>query len=144
MISQHWLRQRFSAINQHVITWASVDPDRCRHMALFDHNELSDISSLSHKFRLNLWRAKSEFKLRQNSTPSQTPCGWIHAVPCTLKTSVKWTPLLTHWGRDKKAAISQTTLWNAFSWMKILEFRLRFQWSLFLRVQLTIIQHWFR
>ena len=31
-----------------------------------------------------------------------------------------------------------------FSWMKILEFRLRFHWSLFLRVQLTIIQHWFR
>ena len=42
------------------------------------------------------------------------------------------------------AAISQTTLSNAFSWMKMLEFRLRFHWSLLLRVQLTIIQHWFR
>ena len=51
---------------------------------------------------------------------------------------------LTHWGRDKMAAVSQTTLSNAFSWMKMLEFRLRFHWSLFLRVQLTIIQHWFR
>ena len=30
---------------------------------------------------------------------------------------------LTHWGRDKMAAFSQTTLSNAFSWMKILEFR---------------------
>ena len=28
----------------------------------------------------------------------------------------------------------QTTLWNAFSWMKICEFRLRFHWCLFLRV----------
>ena len=28
--------------------------------------------------------------------------------------------------------------------MKMLEFRLRFHWSLFLRVQLTIFQHWFR
>ena len=28
--------------------------------------------------------------------------------------------LLTHWGRDKMAAIFQTTLSNAFSWMKIL------------------------
>ena len=25
---------------------------------------------------------------------------------------------LTHWGRDKMDAISQTTLWSAFSWMK--------------------------
>ena len=51
---------------------------------------------------------------------------------------------LTHWGRDKMATVSQTTLSNAFSWMKMLEFRLKFHWSLFLRVQLTIFQHWFR
>ena len=51
---------------------------------------------------------------------------------------------LTHWGRDKMAAISQTTLSNPFSWMKIFEFRLKFHWSLFLRFQLIIIQHWFR
>ena len=50
----------------------------------------------------------------------------------------------THWGRDKMAAVSQTTLSNVFSWMRMLEFWLRFHWSLFLRVQLTIIQHWFR
>ena len=52
--------------------------------------------------------------------------------------------LLTHWGRDEIDAISQTTLSNAFSWMKMLEFWFNFHWSLFLRVQLTIIQHWFR
>ena len=28
--------------------------------------------------------------------------------------------------------------------MKMFEFRLKFHWSLFLRVQLTIFQHWFR
>ena len=50
---------------------------------------------------------------------------------------------LSHWGRDKMTAVSQTTLSNGFSWMKMLEFR-RFHWSLFLGVQLTIIQHWFR
>ena len=33
---------------------------------------------------------------------------------------------------------------NAFSWMKMLEFRLRFHWNLFLRVELTVFQHWFR
>ena len=51
---------------------------------------------------------------------------------------------LTHWGRDKMAAISQTTFSSAFSWMKIYEFRLRFRWSLFLRFELTIFQYWFR
>ena len=42
------------------------------------------------------------------------------------------------------AAISQTTLSNTFSWLKMLEFWLKFHWSLFLRVKLTIFQHWFR
>ena len=42
------------------------------------------------------------------------------------------------------AAMSQTTFSNAFSWMKMYEFRLKFHWSLFLRVQLTISHHWFR
>ena len=51
---------------------------------------------------------------------------------------------LTHWGRDKMDAISQTTLSNAFLWMKILEFWSRFHWCLFRRIQLTIFQHWFR
>ena len=50
----------------------------------------------------------------------------------------------SHLGWDKMAAISQTTISNACSWMKMLEFRLRFHWSLFIRVQLTLFQHWFR
>ena len=40
------------------------------------------------------------------------------------------------------AAVSQATLSKAFSWMKMLEFRLRFDLSLFLRVQLTIFHHY--
>ena len=51
---------------------------------------------------------------------------------------------LTLWGRGKMATISQTTFSNASSWMKMFEFRLRFHWSLFLGVQTTISQHWFR
>ena len=38
--------------------------------------------------------------------------------------------VLTYWGRDKMAAIFQTTLSNAFSWMTMLKFWLRFHWSL--------------
>ena len=51
---------------------------------------------------------------------------------------------LTHRGRDKMAALSQTTLASAFSWMKMFEFWFRFHWSLLPRVELTIFQHWFR
>ena len=41
-------------------------------------------------------------------------------------------------------AISQTTFSKAFPWIKMLEFRLKCHWRLFLRVQLTIFHHWFR
>ena len=45
------------------------------------------------------------------------------------------------WGRDKMAAISQTTFTNAFSWMKMFELRLKFHWSLFPSVHLTMAWH---
>ena len=51
--------------------------------------------------------------------------------------------LLTHWVWDT-AAILQSTISKAFSWMKFFIFWFIFQWSLFLSVQLTINQHWFR
>ena len=44
----------------------------------------------------------------------------------------------------KMAAIFQTTFSNAFSSMKMYEFWLKFHWSLFLEVQLTIFHHWVR
>ena len=50
---------------------------------------------------------------------------------------------LTHLLQDKMAAISQTIFSDAFSWMKSLVFFFKFHWSLFLRAQLTITQHWF-
>ena len=62
----------------------------------------------------------------------------------------KWRPfclglkVLTHWGRDRTDAIFQTTFLIELSWMKMCEFRLRLHWSLFLRVQLTKFQRWFR
>ena len=51
---------------------------------------------------------------------------------------------LTHWSRDKVAASFLRTFSNAFSWMKISKFQLRFHWNLFPIVQLTTSQHWFR
>ena len=85
------------------------------------------------------WGAYNEWywrKLRQKRTEL------YHTRGCIVYLQVS--SHLTHRGRDKMATVSQTTLSNAFSWMKMLEFRLRFHWSLFLRVQLTIFQHWFR
>ena len=51
---------------------------------------------------------------------------------------------ITHIGRDNLVAISQTTYSNAFSWTEMCEFRWQFHWSLYMRVQFTIFQHWFR
>ena len=54
----------------------------------------------------------------------------------------------THWFNTlrprKMAAIFQTTFSKAFFWMKIYGCRLLFHWNLFLRVELTIFQYWFR
>ena len=52
--------------------------------------------------------------------------------------------VLTHWGQDKMAAIFQKTFSNAFSWMKMYKFLLKFHWSVFPGVQLAIFHHWFR
>ena len=40
-------------------------------------------------------------------------------------------------------AVLQTTFSNAFSFMKMIEFRFEFHWNLFPIVQLSICQHWF-
>ena len=55
-----------------------------------------------------------------------------------------WSGLSTYWGQDRMDTIFQTICSNAFSWMKMYEFELKFHWNLFLGVQLTIFQHWFR
>ena len=53
-------------------------------------------------------------------------------------------PSIKNWGPNIMAAIFQTAFSNAFSWIKIYQFRILFHWSLFPSVQLTIFQHWFR
>ena len=48
--------------------------------------------------------------------------------------SLDWMDQLTHCPLDKMAAISQTTCSNAFSWMKIFEFQIKFLWNVFFGV----------
>ena len=77
------------------------------------------------------------FDLRLNKPLSKQPWGWWFE---TL-----WRSLWRHRNAlDKMTAISQTILSDAFSWMKSFVFWFKFRWSLFLRVQLTISQQWFR
>ena len=67
-----------------------------------------------------------------------------HLKQCWQGSMTPYAVTYCHWGRDKMAAISQTTVSITFSWMKMIEIWLKFHWSLFLRVQLTIFQHWLR
>ena len=71
---------------------------------------------------------------------------WPSTISCQdiCRHSDDITNLLTHWGRDEMADIFKTILSNAFYWMKIYQFWLIFHLSLFPRVKLTMIQHWFR
>ena len=82
---------------------------------------------------------------------SHDSCGWRIGLLWLLSHLIDYIGtyglLMVYWltclSLDKMAAISQTTHSNAFSWMKNFVFWCEFHWSLFLRVQLTINQHWF-
>ena len=53
------------------------------------------------------------------STQTTIQCAKIASVTSwQALMSIDWM-VLTHWGRDKMTAISQTTFSNAFSWMKM-------------------------
>ena len=87
----------------------------------------------------NYWRRRFKvhsLKVLIGNKSAQVQVWWLGLDQATCH--------LTHWGRDKMDAISQTTCSSAFSWMKMSEFRLKSHWRLFLRVELTIIQHCFR
>ena len=96
------------------------------------------------RLRVKITRLRSKFNkfllIRQiNTDISHTASKFYEALAwgaCKPK-------CLTHWGRNKNTAILRTFS-NVFSWMKMYEFWLKFHWILFLRVQLTIFQHWFR
>ena len=116
--------------------------------------------SLTSGFLWNRWRGKRTRHSRRMSNPQfcvsvkrsilSILCNsfeyWFPAdksYGCPIFKGAQWFVLI-HWGRDKMDAISHTTFSNAFSWMKMREFRLRFYLSLFLRFKLTIFRHWFR
>ena len=91
--------------------------------------------------------AFKKMHLNLSSAKWQTSCLGLNVLNChniIIAIGLLMNVLLTYWGRDKMDTISQITFSNAFSWMKMFEYRLRLHWSLYLRVQLTISQHWSR
>ena len=79
-------------------------------------------------------------QLHTISTTNSSPSNLSGHIVCLGKQVITKQAPLTHWGQDKMATIFQTFS-NAFSWMKIYEFCIRFHWSLFLRFKLIIFQH---
>ena len=71
-------------------------------------------------------------------TKRYNPMSWYYDSAWSSQVR-SWRPAsneqLTHWGRDEMDAITQTTFSSALFWKKIFEFRLKFHWSLFLRVE---------
>ena len=126
------------------IIWTNADPINLRIYAVLGVDELRSV--MSRPCQGHTWLTFHNGDLStfviERSIFWWSPCmGWYTNLDrfweCTGGA-------LTHWGRDKMDAISQTTSSSAFSWKKMFEFRLKFQWSLFLRIQFKIFQHWFR
>ena len=82
---------------------------------------------LIYKFTVSTWSASHHVML------------WV-----PLSQPPSWPITLIHLHQDKMTTISQMIYSDAFSWMTSFVFWLKFHWSLFLRVQLTITQHWVR
>ena len=72
------------------------------------------------------------------TSASARESGCESMCPVRMRCDINSSPL------DKMAVISQTIFSDAFLWVKSFAFWSKFHWSLFLRVQLTISQHWFR
>ena len=96
-------------------------------------------------------------KSRYTNVKYHCELSWYFSVPCLpqslrnykeeakIKPSQKALAMPGQWGRDKIAAILQTTYSNEFYWMKIYEFFLKFHKNTFLLGdQLTKSQHWIR
>ena len=138
VISQQWLMARFTVNEPDHVAWTYVNQVLWRHMT-------SPIEPMCYLF---LGYDSREI----NSTSYSQYVQWIpnessstfFGLKTTLVSMMASFDTLTHRGRNNMTAISQTTLSIASPWMKMLEFRFEYHWSLFIRVRLTIFQHWFR
>ena len=61
--------------------------------------------------------------------------GQIFAKEYLVSRSTLFISCLTHWNRDKMTVILQTRFWKLFSWLRVVEFWLKFHLILCLRAQ---------
>ena len=131
---QHWLPQWLGVGRQQDIVKANTDSNQCCHVASLGHNELSSLTVLRSKHML----VHFNFRVRFRSE--------IYLILWKLKGSILsvWKKEVisvnsgsTHWGRDKMAAISQTTFSNTFFACKCMTFT-----SGFTEVYLWVFIYW--
>ena len=83
-----------------------------------------------------LIRLKFEYSLKWFTEQVIKLCG----CPASPSGSMYFCFILIHLGRDKMAAISQTTLPNASSWIEIFEFRLKCNWNITVNIISALVQ----
>ena len=162
-LSSCMLVHRFANLDfeqQFVITYVCMNVRSTQTSIYFRNHHTKELVTLNIFREIVNNRVKGRW--RETKLPQQKS-GWLPLGHTMIMTS--WVGIYSHrgsltfasgsvkyfwriWvktlGRDEMAAISQTTLSDAFSGMKMYEIRLRIHWSLFLRFELTIFNHWFR
>ena len=131
------------------LPWHVINPDLIGYLKLWlKRKGLS--KDFNYKLINCLWNGSPEpWPLRRRFCCTTAFDGFLDSVTCPSYVNEFLTEAgiyerLTHLPQDKMAAISQTIFSYAFSWMKRFVFWLKFHYNLFLRVQLTTAQHWFR
>ena len=131
----HWGRVTHICVGNLTIIGSDHDLSPGRRQAIiWTHTGISLIGRLGTNFS-EIWIKIHIFLLKKMQLKRSTSKYWPFRLGPTV---------LTHLTLDKMAAIWQTTFSKAFSWMTSFVFRFKFHWSSFLRVKLTISQHWFR
>ena len=127
------LHQNVKVFHWHVETWTKWLPF-CRHY-----------------FQMRF--IQSQFTYFDTSFSEVCSCACPINNKAALIRTGKWRQAITWTNVDQDVCCNiasrwppfwQTTISNAFSWMKMIEFRFEFHWNLFPGVQLTISQQWFR
>ena len=107
--------------------------------------EINHSSFLNPGFQLKSWKSSLQYHNLHLCAVNLNEHWSMNAIPDPGMGAHthEMTGHLIHY-RTKWPQFWQTTISNAFSWMKMIKFRFEFHWNLFPWVQLTISQHWFR
>ena len=138
--------QRLAKPTLHM-TWISTSVhlqirDVITHQSAKYKFRLHSTSQPYHQLKVAVWNFHTTIFVSISWTESLGIC--YTASPFFIKLPITSTSTVTHLPLNKMAAISQTIFSYAFSWIKSFVFWLKCHWILFLRVQLTLFQHWLR